>query len=385
MTSDTLNRLGTMTALAAACAGLLFCGAGSTANAAGMRTYETKYYTVYSDLDIQNVRAAVQRITLMAEEYHRRTKEFGRTVNKRLPFYLFGSLESYTLAGGPIGTAGYFDGTKLVALVLPEASETAWQTIQHEGFHQFVDAAIGREIPIWANEGMAEYFGYGIFTGDDFYTGAIPPEMLKTVKTAIKENRFKNLNAMMRLSHRSWNEEMDSLNYAQAWSMVYFMAHADERYQKAFVRFLRAVSRGTDWEKAWTRACGTDTAAFELRWKEYWLGLPDNPTAEIEAQATVSTLTSFYARAFAKRQFFDDFEAFVRAAKAGQIQVEDEDWLPPYLLSDALERMDKVGEWSLKKLPGRRLIICETKDGTTYQGAFKISRRRVKNVTVRTK
>ena len=33
-------------------------------------------------------------------------------------------------------------------------------------------------MPTWLNEGLAEYFGEGIFTGDGFVTGVISPERL---------------------------------------------------------------------------------------------------------------------------------------------------------------------------------------------------------------
>jgi len=111
--------------------------------------------------------------------------------------------------------------------------------VQHEGFHQFAHAVIRGELPPWVNEGIAEYFGESIFTGDAFVTGIIPPFRLKRVQSEIQTNRFKSVKSMMLLSHQQWNSEMEIENYDQAWSMVHFLAQGENgRYQTAFVNFM---------------------------------------------------------------------------------------------------------------------------------------------------
>ena len=85
----------------------------------GMKKYESRYYVIHTDLEPDAAREAYVRMDAMAEEYHRRTKGFGRTVRRKLPFYLFRSREDYYLAGGKIGSAGMFvvhpRGSKLMA------------------------------------------------------------------------------------------------------------------------------------------------------------------------------------------------------------------------------------------------------------------------------
>src|SRR6267154_384999 len=72
-----------------------------------------------------------------------------------------------------------------------------WQIVQHEGFHQFVYFVVGGDVPTWVNEGLAEYFGEGIFTGDGMVTGIIPMRRLKRVKAEIAENKFISTKEMM--------------------------------------------------------------------------------------------------------------------------------------------------------------------------------------------
>ena len=48
-------------------------------------------------------------------------------------------------------------------------------------------AFIGGDIPIWVNEGLAEFFAQGLYTGDGFVTGVIPPSRLDRLKSFIRD------------------------------------------------------------------------------------------------------------------------------------------------------------------------------------------------------
>lgn len=366
-------------------AGIFSLGLANAAFAqAELRTYQTKYYVLRTDLDEETVKEVDLRMTLMAEEYHRRTSTFSRTINERLPFYLFKEAEDYHAAGGMPGSAGVFMGDKLMAMAGGEKpGPWTWHIIQHEGFHQFVHATIGEGIPPWANEGLAEYFGESVFAGDQFFVGLIPPERLKRVQAAMKNTGFVTLEAMMAMSPDMWNVRLTGANYDQAWSMVHFLAHAENgKYQNAFAAFLKEMSRGSDAEKAWQRNFGGRVDQFEQRWRDYWLNLPENPTEQTYAQATIAILTSFYARAFSQRQIFEKWEDFEKAAREGQLKAHKDDWLPPALLEAGLRHAPQTGKWSIRKAGGKRELVCEMSDGTKLTGTFTIGNQRVKGVTV---
>src|SRR5690242_10590675 len=80
-----------------------------------LKTYETRYYVIRTDLNEEQAKEAAVRMTRMAEEYVRRTQGFSGKITQRLPFYLFRHEEDYEAAGGPAGTAGVFTGEKLMA------------------------------------------------------------------------------------------------------------------------------------------------------------------------------------------------------------------------------------------------------------------------------
>ena len=350
---------------------------------AQLKTYDSKYYVIQTDLEGDDVREASLRMTKMAEEYHARTADFSGIISQRLPFKLFKKRGDYLAAGGPPGSAGVFNGESLMAVAGDDPSLGTWHVVQHEGFHQFASAVIRGNIPIWVNEGLAEYFGESLFTGDGFETGLIPAGRLRRIKeTMNKPGGFLPIPDMMRLSHAEWNGKLKIANYDQAWSMVHFLAHGDDgKYQKAFTGFMRDIGRGIQWEKAWQNNFG-DAVGFEEKWRAYWLGLPDRPTTTLYMKATVGSLTSFLARGTASKQGYDSFDEFKQLLKSGKVTIDDADWLPASLGNEFLAVTDKRGEWSiLQGKPTPKLQMID-EDGTRIVGSFALRGKRVERVVV---
>lgn len=364
---------------------LLALGGGVGAMAqAPLKRYETKYYVIWSDLEPEKVREAAQRVTQMAEEYAARTKGFAGSIQERLPFYLYRRAADYVAAGGPAGSAGVFMGDRLMAIAGPEAAGYTWHIVQHEGFHQFVHSVIKGDIPIWANEGLAEYFGEALWTGDEFVSGIVPPQRLARLKQSIAGGQMKSLESMMLLPQAVWNAQLSGANYDQAWSMVHFLAHADNgKYQKPFNNFLREVSNGAAWPEAWKRNFGSNVEAFEGRWRDYWLNMAADESRLLYARAAVATLTGFLGRAYAERQPFMAWDAFVEAAKGANLKTKAEDALPRDLLTGALQWAAGNGTWSIEKKSGGNWIVCELEDGTRLTGSFKLRGSRIGDVTVK--
>jgi hypothetical protein len=365
---------------------LIFAAVVTSDTFAEVEKYETDYYIMHTDLDLDAAREAAIRMTKMAEEYYERTKEFSGQINRKFPFYLYRSPQLYLRTGGIPGSSGFFDGNRLVAMATDRAGRGTWHVVQHEGFHQFAHAVIGGQIPVWVNEGLAEYFGNAVFTGDGFVTGLVPPGRLKRIKQEMNENRFRPIPDMMLMTLREWNGALSIVNYDQGWSMVHFLAHGEGgRYQAPFAEFINAIGARKPYLNAWIDIFGRDVGAFEQKWRDYWLNLPDNPTGDLYAKATTATLTSFLARAYGQKQSFDTFEEFVKSAEAGELKVHGDDWLPPSLLKDAVEQTKKIGKWSLEPgaTSGTRMLVCRYDEKTTWHGTFTLSRNgRVARVSV---
>lgn len=320
---------------------LFLCLATAAGPADGMRRHDTTYYVIHTDLAPDGAAEAVVRMSRLANELRRRTRELGFTgrIDRRLPFYLYARHADYVAAGNPHETAGTFDGDRLVAAATDARGGSAWHIVQHEAFHQFAAATTGTELPAWLNEGFGEYFGEALFTGDGYVTGIVPGWRLERVKKAIKADAFAPLASFARISQESWNDEMSLTRYDQAWSMVQFLLHRDAGHlREQLVGYVKALAKVDGPQRAWEGAFGNGRK-LETQWRDYWLNLPDAGTLDLEAQAVVATITSFVARATAQGQTFDSFASFRRAALDGKLRCARDDWLPQSLLLRALEAM----------------------------------------------
>jgi hypothetical protein len=349
--------------------------AGTKLDPYALPYYETKYYHLYTDLDRAQVREVIVHVTKMAEVYADRTRGFSGVIRHKFPFIVFKQIDDFrAAAGAPAGTAGVFNGRELIATAGEELDARAWHTIQHEGFHQFAAAVIRGDLPTWVNEGLAEYFGEGLFTGDDIITGVIPEWRRQRIRKTIEAGKFKTVERMMAVSLDDWNREMKVANYDQAWSMVHFLAHGDGgKYQPAFIAYMNALGSGKSREHAWQISFG-DTDGFEDRWKTYWTTLGENPTEAQYQKATVATLTSFLARAAAQKQTFESIDDFVRAAAGHTLLSPASDQLPRSLLTAALDDMARRQARGQKFLLAPSQLILASADGRRIIGEFTLAR-----------
>ncbi len=366
---------------------------------AKLKVYQTPYYVIHTDLDVEQVREAAIRMTKMFEEYKTRTAGFSGAITEKFPFYLFSKAEDYYAAGGIPRSAGAFmvdqQGSRLMAIAGHEDVAYFWHTVQHEGFHQFAHNVIRGKLPTWLDEGLAEYFGEAVFTGDNFVAGVIPPERLDLLREEFQKHSLKTMLAIMTTSPEQWQKDMSSENYDQAWSMVHFLAHGDNgKYQAAMGQFILALGRGVSYEVAWNNIFG-NIPTFEKKWQAWWQALPADPTAILYQKATVLTLTSFMGRAISAGQSFktaDDFFAAVQQKAAPSdftlptvdldgLKCPREDWLPPSLLRQALKHTD-VGTWTIvRQNAGLPRLVLTTPDNTVLTGSFTFSSGHVRNVT----
>jgi len=351
---------------------------------ARLQSYPTRYYVIRTDLDLDAVREATVRITAMAEEYHARTRGFAGSVTDRLEFYIFRHPADYYANGGPQGSAGVFVGDRLLAIGGDRVSPETWHIVQHEGFHQFAHHVIGGDIPTWVDEGLAEYFGESLFTGDGYVSGVISQNRLQRVRYLIQNKQFKTIAQLMTIDRITWNQQLSGANYDQAWSMVQFLAHGEGgRYQKAFSGFISDVAKWSRWQDAWKKHFGADAGAFESAWRDYWTSVPDNPTADLYVEAVVRTLTGYLGRAAARKQTFETAEAFFDAARGGRLERHAEDWLPADLLTDALGPAPQLGRWLIEDASATRGKLVLTLPGDRrVVGVYTVRNGRIGDVTI---
>lgn len=354
-----------------------------------MKQLEGRYHVLYHDLTEDESHEAILRMDAMTEEYLQRTRGFSGRLMGKMPFVLFRDRGDYHAAGGIPGSDGVFTGTCLMAVAGEKLSTDDWHVIQHEGFHEFAAAVINPRMPIWVNEGLAEYFGEAIFTGDGFVSGLIPHGRMRRIQESMRNGQFSSVHAIMRLSHTAWNRRLNVTNYDQAWAMTQFLAHGDDgKYQRAFSEFMNQIGRGVHWQTAWNNSFGS-AEGFEEKWQAWWLSLTDDTPLPGYAQVATQMLTSYLARATSQKQTFTSIDELVTAIREKNVIWHKQDPLPATLADECNQLYTAItragGKFDFVQVgtgPAARTtgVSCELKDGTRITATFKLNGQRVRSV-----
>jgi hypothetical protein len=211
----------------------------------------------------------------------------------------------------------------LAAVLEGQGRDALRRTLQHEAFHQFAYTAIGPKLPIWLNEGLAQVFEEGIFNGQQFSLGQVPPRRLRQLQADLSPAdpsacKLFDFQAFLKLSDDDWHRNMgDSLKsateYNQAWAMTHFLVFAaDEdgnlKYRSRLIDMLRAVHKGGDGMAAFTGAFGSNFAGFQRRFIEYANQLtPTSQATYIEHQ---DVLADMLQELKTKGQRFSSIDSF---------------------------------------------------------------------------
>jgi len=256
------------------------------------------HYRIKTDLPTERARELAQHLNIMHDEYSRRLASLPPRpgVEQVFDVYIFDTQRDYidTLrtkfgisaegSGGMFFRSPLGSGLAFFTENLPQ--RRIEHVIQHEGFHQFAHSRFGDDLPIWVNEGLAEFFGESVLVGNKLIIGQSSPRVIEHVKDAIERRTYIPFRVMLTMSGQQWGQAVRggdaSLQYRQAWSMVHFLVYGDGgKYQKPFERYLRLLNNGVQSEQAFIQVFGADLDAFDARWRQY--AISSKPSAFITA------------------------------------------------------------------------------------------------------
>lgn len=350
------------------------------------RRFDTDYYFIYTDLGPADAAEAVVRLRRLGDELRRQTREIGFTgrIRQRLPVYLFKHRADYLATGAPPESAGAFLGDRLVAAATDRAGNPAWHVIQHEAFHQFAHAVDGPDLPGWVNEGLGEYFGEALFTGDGYVTGAIPEWRAARVKKSIEDGTSKPLAELLAMSQDEWNRKVVLANYDQAWSVVHYILETHGEGRLHLADLIKGLAAGETSAEAVAKRFG-GLKAFEQDWRRHWLEWPEDERGTLKQRiAAVATITSFLARAAAQKHRYASVEEFLASARAGNLPMPPDDWLPPWMLEAAARSLPPQTTWTLQyggDVTSLYATLKRKEWGETISGQFTLRDGKVADVT----
>ncbi|MEM6334185.1 MAG: DUF1570 domain-containing protein [Planctomycetota bacterium] len=298
----------------------------AAAQDAELRSFQSRHYLIHTDLERDEVVEFGRHMDAVFAEFERRFDGFRNRRRAPMPLYLFSNEDGYrdylakldidaTNSGGMFFVRPQAQG--LATWVGGKSTTRTQVVLQHEGFHQFAWSYIGRDLPVWINEGLAQYFEDGIFTGRRMRTGMADARRIAMVRNAIETEQAIPLEQIVSLTGQAWSDTLatdpqrSSLLYAQSWSIVYYLVHGrDGRYRAAFQRYLQLVSEGRRSDQAMRQAFGVESlAGIDAQWRAYALAQEPDPVT-----AAAERLDFFgVAMAYIKEQgeeIPDSFEAF---------------------------------------------------------------------------
>lgn len=250
-----------------------------------LRIFPSQYYLIKTDLEAGLAQELARRMDAMHQEYAWRL-EIPAPISPQRPsqVYLFSHRDDYLRFVGPgfRSTGGAFmpggwmaeQPNTLAAFLEGQGRDGMRRTLQHEALHQFVSLTMGDRLPIWLNEGMAQYFEEGLWTEAGFLLGQVPPRRLRQLDADITAKRLIPFDQLLAMTPAQWQATLNSrgetrgaTQYNQAWAMVHFLVNATDAtgqpLRNRLIKMLQLVRNGMEGKRAFETCFQTNYEGFQ--------------------------------------------------------------------------------------------------------------------------
>lgn len=269
-------------------------------SAIDLTVFRSDHYLIHTNLSREETVPFGRHMDAVFTQYQQRFSGFVARDLGPMPLYLLRTREDYIrfLAEHDIDATHsgglYFVTHTLRGLATWAESDNRARTfrvLQHEGFHQFAWKYIGPNLPVWLNEGLAQYFEDAVLVDGRMSAGLATRGRIARVRNAIAEGDARHLRRLNAITGTQWNETLRhhpddaAVLYAQSWSIVYYLIHAgDGDYQPQLVEYLKLLSQGNGSDEAMLLAFGRQgLSALQDGWLAFARDQqPDDLTAATE-------------------------------------------------------------------------------------------------------
>jgi tetratricopeptide (TPR) repeat protein len=173
--------------------------------------------------------------------------------------------------GRPANISGFFqpgEDVNYIAISLDPRERDPYSTAFHEYIHLHLKDNVPG-VPVWLNEGLAEFYGSLQFSGGEALLGAPLGHYLRL----LRNQEMLPLTTLLSINTSSphYNEQDKSgMFYGESWALVhYLMLGGGPGRPEQFKRFLQQVARGDDAAKAIESSFGMSLAAVERELESY--------------------------------------------------------------------------------------------------------------------
>ena len=188
----------------------------------------TPNFTLLGEHGDKPLRRVAERMEQFREVFGRVFPSTRRPMPAPIVVHVFGSERAYQpfmplFNGKRVDVGGYFQPTSGAYYITlsTEAGERAYPTIFHEYVHLLVGTTLA-DVPVWFNEGLAEYYStYQMFGDREASLGRVKEEHVFELR-----ERFIPLKELLAVDHRSplYNEgDRRGVFYAESWALVHYL------------------------------------------------------------------------------------------------------------------------------------------------------------------
>jgi len=147
--------------------------------------------------------------------------------------------------------------------------QNTFNIIFHEYTHLLVNATSGN-VPVWFNEGLAEYYSTFSITDDQKVALGMP---ISNHVFLLRERKMLPLRALFQVDHKSpeYNERAkQSIFYAESWALMHYLIQSKEGQRlKEMGKFLDLMNANVPMEEAFQKAFSMTFAEMEKELRNY--------------------------------------------------------------------------------------------------------------------
>jgi len=238
---------------------------------------ESAHFIVTSNVDQPFTDFIARHVELIYAKYESIFPKMAKPKEKHRVI-VFNTNKEYMDYGSPQGTGGYFmELTKKLVFWKQPKNDDTLLVLYHETFHQFLSLYLDHA-PQWFNEGHGDYFGGGVYDEKARKLEIRPnPWRLQGIQQGIRSGKIQPVAKLMQMTQQEmYDKATVGMNYAQAWSLVYFFWHYENgKYGKLLVEYFRALMKEDgDIKGAYDAVFAKqDMGKIESEWKDYTLKL----------------------------------------------------------------------------------------------------------------
>ncbi|HSP63672.1 MAG TPA: tetratricopeptide repeat protein [Pyrinomonadaceae bacterium] len=257
--------------------GLLFLFAGQlTASAKDNWTsVRTQNFLLVGNASDKEIREVATRLEQFRKAFALLLPGMKVTSSVPTTVIVFKSEESYKPFQVNPKSSGYFQAGEDVNYITLTTRQTGgdnpFRTIFHEYVHLLIHNTMGHTVPLWFNEGLAEY--YSTFSITDDNRKVILGDLIRSHILELRADKLLPLRTLFAVDYKSpYYKEGNKINifYAESWMLLHYLMQGDnQRRRPQLDRFIELIRSDVAMDDAFRQAFQTDVETFEREFKSY--------------------------------------------------------------------------------------------------------------------